>query len=161
MSISICRLFVVGACAAFFITATSAQAQTVMFQDESGQLHFVEKLSQVPEKFREQVMPPTPAVAADSPQFLKQKRELEKAAKLKEKQQEKEKTKKEREQKKIDVKREKQRERERRTRMKDIETDQKEAERRNTYLERRAKRDAEKAAEEKARLLKKKKKYAN
>jgi hypothetical protein len=43
-----------------FLSLNHAHAQSIRYMDESGQLHFVDSLYQVPMKYRDQVVAPTP-----------------------------------------------------------------------------------------------------
>ena len=51
------------------LLASIAHAQELRFIDESGNIHWVERLEEVPPRYRNQVVPPTPA-----PQLLKGQR---------------------------------------------------------------------------------------
>jgi hypothetical protein len=63
----------------FFIVAVScvvtadAYAQSYRYMDSSGNIHFVDSLSDVPRQYREQLVPPTPTPVLDA----RQRKELQ------------------------------------------------------------------------------------
>ena len=59
----------------------AAVAQTFRYQDESGNIFFVEKLSDIPEKYRSQVIPPTPLPYRNERERRKWMKEQKKLAK--------------------------------------------------------------------------------
>lgn len=64
-------------CAVIALSLTSsAYAQQVRYMDSSGNIHFVDSLKQVPPRYREQVVPPTPTPVLDK-KALQQKRQAE------------------------------------------------------------------------------------
>jgi hypothetical protein len=44
---------------------SQAEAQQVRYMDSSGNIHFVDSLSEVPARYREQIVPPTPTPVLD------------------------------------------------------------------------------------------------
>ena len=61
-----------------------ALAESVMYMDSSGNIQFVESISQVPSDYRWQVLPPTPGPPKDLKARKKWDRDMEKARKQKE-----------------------------------------------------------------------------
>jgi hypothetical protein len=45
--------------------SSESKAQQVRYMDSSGNIHFVDSLSEVPPRYREQVVPPTPTPVLD------------------------------------------------------------------------------------------------
>jgi hypothetical protein len=58
-------------------------AQQVRYMDSSGNIHFVDRLSEVPPRYREQVVPPTPTPVLDRRGQMAKKRAEMQAARLK------------------------------------------------------------------------------
>ena len=63
----------------FLLCATDAHAQQHRYMDSSGNIHFVDSLSDVPRQYREQLVPPTPTPVLDARQRkeLQQRKERE------------------------------------------------------------------------------------
>ncbi len=61
-------------------------AQSVRYQDESGNIFFVDTISQVPERYRSQVIPPTTLPPMNSKQWKIYQRNLQKQKQLEERQ---------------------------------------------------------------------------
>lgn len=61
----------------FLIVASALRAHTQQFKymDNSGNIHFVESLNDVPRQYRHQIVPPTPTPVLDA----RQKKELQRA----------------------------------------------------------------------------------
>jgi type IV secretory pathway VirB10-like protein len=57
----------------FFLCVTDAHAQQHRYMDSSGNIHFVDSLSDVPRQYREQLVPPTPTPVLDA----RQRKELQ------------------------------------------------------------------------------------
>lgn len=74
---------------ALFLAGPSAcLAESLMFMDESGNIHFVSSLNQIPEKYKSQVVKPAPVVqgkgqGAKKVEVMLKKREKELARKQK------------------------------------------------------------------------------
>jgi hypothetical protein len=66
--------------AALFLVDTSAEAQRFRYIDSSGNIHFVDSLSQVPERYMSQVVPPTPTPVYDRRALQEKKRQEQAAA---------------------------------------------------------------------------------
>ena len=69
-----------GLCFALLIMTQVSHAQSVRYMDNSGNIHFVDNLSDVPARYRQQVVPPTPTPILDK-RGLQEKRRLELQAK--------------------------------------------------------------------------------
>lgn len=84
------------------LLSAPAMADSIMFMDDSGNIHFVSSVSQIPEKYRPQVVK-EPEVKMSPKEYEAQQkklaREAEKAKKLAEKQKERDDKKKSREKK--------------------------------------------------------------
>jgi hypothetical protein len=55
----------IGALGLLAACSGQAQAQQVRYMDSSGNIHFVDSLSEVPARYREQIVPPTPTPVLD------------------------------------------------------------------------------------------------
>jgi hypothetical protein len=71
---------VVALLAAGLSLVTSADAQRFRYIDNSGNIHFVDSLSQVPERYMSQVVPPTPTPVYDRRAIQEKKRQEQAAA---------------------------------------------------------------------------------
>jgi hypothetical protein len=60
---------------AFFWGVGSCEAQQVRYMDSSGNIHFVDNVYQVPSRYREQVMTPTPVPVLDRKALAEKKRQ--------------------------------------------------------------------------------------
>ena len=60
-------------CALVAVCNSDAHAQRYRYMDGSGNIHFVDSLSDVPRQYREQLVPPTPTPVLDD----RQRRELQ------------------------------------------------------------------------------------
>ena len=66
--------------AAPLVVIASADAQRFRYIDSSGNIHFVDSLSQVPERYMNQVVPPTPTPVYDRRAIQEKKRQEQAAA---------------------------------------------------------------------------------
>jgi hypothetical protein len=71
------------ACTLAALHCAGAFAQQHRYMDSSGNIHFVDSLSQVPQRYREQVVPPTPTPVLDRRGLQMKKRAEMQAARQK------------------------------------------------------------------------------
>ncbi len=65
------------------VFAGAANAQQYRYMDEAGNIHFVDSVSQVPPRYREQVAPSTPTPVLDKKALMAKKREEHRIAREK------------------------------------------------------------------------------
>lgn len=58
----------------FVLASSPCTAQQIRYMDSSGNIHFVDNVYQVPPRYREQVMTPTPVPVLDRKALAEQKR---------------------------------------------------------------------------------------
>jgi hypothetical protein len=63
---------------------SGAMAEQVKYIDEAGNIRFVDRVSEVPKQYREQVVPPTPTVHLDKKAQMELQRRQREAAREKE-----------------------------------------------------------------------------
>jgi hypothetical protein len=68
---------------ALCVSSDVAHAQQYRYMDEAGNIHFVDSLSQVPTRYREQVAPSTPTPILDKKALMAKKREEQRVAREK------------------------------------------------------------------------------
>jgi tetrahydromethanopterin S-methyltransferase subunit A len=57
------------------LCSPGVEAQQFRYMDSSGNIHFVESVNQVPPRYREQVMTPTPVPVLDKKQLAEKRRQ--------------------------------------------------------------------------------------
>jgi type IV secretory pathway VirB10-like protein len=80
MNLGLRMCAVVALLAAGLSLVASADAQRFRYIDNSGNIHFVDSLSQVPERYMNQVVPPTPTPVYDRRALQEKKRQEQAAA---------------------------------------------------------------------------------
>lgn len=81
------RCVIIAVCGAFIVftaTGPEARAQQIRYMDSSGNIHFVDSLSEVPPRYREQIVPPTPTPVLDKRGQMAKKRAEVQAARERE-----------------------------------------------------------------------------
>ena len=73
------------------LCSSGVEAQQFRYMDSSGNIHFVDSVNQVPGRYREQVITPTPVPVLDRKQLAEKRRQdqIEKREKVKEERQKK------------------------------------------------------------------------
>lgn len=66
------------------VLSQPARAESVMYIDSSGNIHFADSITQIPPEYRWQALPPTPGPPRDAKARKKWEKERQKAIKLKE-----------------------------------------------------------------------------
>jgi len=58
----------------YAVFPAGSQADQLKYMDDAGNIHFVDRLAQVPPKYKEQIVPPTPTPVLDKRQIAQLKR---------------------------------------------------------------------------------------
>jgi len=87
---------------AFTLAAVRVEAQSFNYQDEAGNIYFVDRIEDVPMQYRSQVLPPKPTLPPGSKAARQYESELKKIEKQKERDRKKKEKEKAKEQKRLE-----------------------------------------------------------